>query len=225
MSPSVAYLNYWKRKQVVGGGLPRFPVRRWWPGEGASECDLICFEAIRGASSLLDVGAGDLRLREKYRGLGYRGEYLTLDIGDEYAYDYSDLSEVGRTFGAILCMDVIEHLPLEEGLSMIVRMAELLDDGGVLVIQTPNARCIRHPLSWDMTHLHCYNIADVWSFLTCLGLEVEGYRIVFSTERVGLLARVKQLAAAYVTTRLLGCDYADNLLLVARKRSRPPCAP
>ena len=50
-------------------------------------------------------------------------------------------------------------------------------------------------------------------------------RIVFSSERVGLLSRVKQWAAAYVTTRLLGCDYADNLLLVARKRSRPSCPP
>lgn len=218
-----AYLNYWHRKKLLSGNVPAFPVLRWWRGEGQlTESDRVCFEAVRDQPSLLDFGAGDLKHMHRYRALGYAGEYLTLDLGHEESYDYRDISEVDRTFGAILFIDVLEHLPLDAGLELVVRLTERLQPGGVLVLQTPNARCIRNPLSTDMTHLHCYNVQDLWAYLTTLGLDVRGYRVKFTHERVGLLTRVRELFSDYLITRVLGSDYADNLLLIARKLGPKP---
>src|SRR5262249_55469439 len=106
---------------------------------------------------------------------------------------------------------------LEEGLALIHNLIELLSPRGVLVIQTPNAACVRHPLSWDMTHLHCYKIADLWAYLTHFGLDVKGFRVVFGPPSRSPIAYIRFLAGAYITTRLLGCDYADNILLIAHK--------
>jgi Methyltransferase domain len=218
----LAYKHYWKRKQLLAGELPDFPVRRWWREAGLSEIERIYFETISDAPSLLDVGAGSLKAMGKLRDAGYRGEYHTQDIGSEYSYDYESLDEIQRTYGAILCFDVLEHLPLHDGLAMIKRLVDLLDLGGVLIIQTPNARCVRHPLAWDMTHLHCYNVVDLWAHLTTLGLEAGGYRIVFGRAPRSPIGKLRFAMGAYFVTRWLGCDYADNIAVIARKPPNPP---
>jgi hypothetical protein len=187
-------------------------------------CDIeqVYFDAIKPAARLLDVGAGDLRVQRKFVDAGFRGEYHTQDIGTEFRHTYTDLAQVTSLYDAILCLDVIEHLPLEPGLGLIVRLAELLAPGGVLIVQTPNARCVRYPLSWDMTHLHVYNLPDLWAFCRTLGLEAEGYRVVFTDgPRAPLLGRATGLVGR-ILTRLLGCDYADNIALLAHKPPAPP---
>jgi hypothetical protein len=103
---------------------------------------------------------------------------------------------------------------------MIVRMAELVAPGGFLLLQTPNGRCVRNPLSWDMTHLHLYNLTDLWAFVTALGFTVEGYRITFqSSPRLPLRGRLKRFLGKVAITQLLGADYADNIALLAWKRT------
>ncbi len=212
-----AFRNYWERKRLAQN-VPAFPVKRWWRSDGLSEIERLYFEIVAGAPSLLDVGAGSLDVKKKLVAAGFRGEYRTLDPGTEFPHDYRDLSEVKRRFHAILCLDVIEHLPLREGLALIDGMGALLEPGGVLVVQTPNGRCIRSPLSLDMTHVQCYSVQELWAYLTAQGFSVEGYRIVFRSERPGLLERLGSLASAFVITRLLGCDYADNVSVVARRQ-------
>jgi hypothetical protein len=217
LTESPAYLNYWRRKKLTTGALPHFPVRRWWPSDQLCEIEQLIFDAVRSSPSLLDVGAGDLRIKRKLEQAGWRGEYDTLDLGDECSYTYHHLDEVHRTYASILCLDLIEHLPLQEGLTFLNRLVSLLDPGGVLVVQTANARCIRNPLSWDMTHVHCYNLTDLWAYLTCAGLLVGGYRVVFGPKRRGPVTLLRYLAAAFLATRLMGCDYADNIVLIADK--------
>src|SRR5687768_10945262 len=110
MSDAV-YANYWKRKQLRAQA-PRFPVVRWWVTDDLCENEAVIFEAVRGAASLLDIGAGDLRVMRKFLRAGFAGEYYTQDVGTEYPHTYADLAEVARTYDAVLCMDVVEHLPL-----------------------------------------------------------------------------------------------------------------
>lgn len=221
MSGDLAYHGYWERKRLRAGAVPAFPVRRWWESDGLSEVEQLYFEAVRDTPSLLDVGAGDLRMQQKFAAAGYTGEYHTQDIGPEYRHTYRDLDEVERRYGAVLCLDVIEHLPLEHGLALLERLVALLEPGGTLVLQTPNARCVRSPLGWDMTHLHLYNVEDLWAYLTAAGLETTGFRVVFAPRRRSPLAALRFALAALVTTRLLGADYADNIALVARKLAEP----
>jgi len=217
LDSDLAYSNYWKRKELLTGAVPRFPVRRWWEADGLCDIEQIYYEAVRDAPSLLDVGAGDLRVMRKLQRAGYRGEYHTQDIGGGRDYTYRSLGEVRRTYGAILCLDVIEHLPLRDGLAMLHRFLSLLTPGGVLVVQTANARSLPHPLSWDMTHIHCYNLEDLWAYCTCLDLDVQGYRVFLGAPPRGPLASLRFGIQSYLKSRLLGCDHANDIALIARK--------
>lgn len=216
MAGHPAYDTYWKRKELLRRSWPEFPVRRWWESEGLCEIERVYFDAVRAAPSLLDVGAGDLRVMRKLQAAGYRGEYHTQDIGAEGRHTYRTLEEVGRPYGAILCLDVLEHLPLDAGLGLVRRMISLLSPGGALVIQTPNAAYLPSPLAWDMTHVQLYNIQDLWAFLTCEGLAVEGYRVAIGPERPGPAVAARTAIASYVKRKILGCDFANNIALVAR---------
>jgi hypothetical protein len=216
------YDRYWQRKRLLAGSLPRFPTVRWWETDGLSPAERVIFAALRDAASVLDVGAGDLRIQHKLEDAGFHGTYHTQDVGDEFNYTYADLADVERTYDVILCLDVLEHLSLRRGLTMLVRLCDLLTPKGTIVIQTPNARCVRHPLAWDMTHLHVYNAHDLWAYLTTLGMDVRGYRVVLGRPPRGPVSALRFAASAFLITRLIGADYADNLLLVARRASGLP---
>jgi len=219
-----AYESYWKRKELLKRSFPTFPVRRWWDtGERdigrLCEIERVYFDAIRDSASLLDVGAGDLRVMRKFQAAGYRGEYHTQDIGDGGPYTYGDLAEVRRPYGAILCLDVLEHLPLADGVALLKRMISLLAPGGVLVIQTPNAAYLPDPRSWDMTHVHTYALHDLWAFFRVEGLDVAGYRVVLGPEREGFMAGARSSIQRWVKQKLLACDFANNVAVIAKKRA------
>lgn len=222
MTEDPAYRNYWKRKSLLAGPLPRFPVVRWWNTEGFSDIEKIYFERLEACPSLLDVGAGDLRVMRKFKAAGFAGEYHTMDIGDEHEQTYHSLEEVRRTYPGILCLDLIEHMGLRSGLELIDRLLEILATGGILVLQTANSRCVRHPLSWEMTHQHSYSVLDLWAYFSAMGLTVEGYRIVFRPESEPFWDKLRALASKILITRLLGLDYADNVAVIVRK---PPAVP
>src|SRR5437868_2317768 len=110
MTSDIAYRNYWQRKQLLSTSCPHFSVVHWWESKSLCEVDRIILEAVRDKLNLLDVGAGDLRVKNKLLRAGYQGNYETQDPGYEYEYDYKDLSDVQKSYDAILCLDVLEHL-------------------------------------------------------------------------------------------------------------------
>lgn len=219
MTDHPEYRTYWDRKKLLAGGVPPFPITRWWESDSLSEAEQIIVDAVKHAATLLDVGAGDFRVKRKLELHGYDGVYHTQDIGEEFSYTYRSIDEITESYEGILCLDVLEHLTLKDGLKLLSQLFERLSPGGSLVIQTPNARCVRNPLGWDMTHLHCYNAQDLWAYLTGLGLDVHGYRVVFGRRSRNPLARLRFAVNAYVASRMLGADYADNLLLIAKRGS------
>lgn len=220
MTKNLVYLNYWKRKNILKAGIPKFNIIRWWNSEQLPESEQLIFDLVKSSSSVIDIGAGDLSTMKKFKEAGYQGQYHTQDIGDEYKYDYTSLEEIISQYDVILCLDVIEHLWLSDGLTLILKLIDKLNIGGTLVIQTPNGRCIRSPLSSDMTHLHCYNLPDLWTYLTALGLEVDGYRVVFEKPKISWAQTILNLFNRYFIAKVLGMDYADNILLIATKTDR-----
>ena len=221
MSSDPAYETYWRRKELLRRSRPTFPVRRWWDTDGLCDIERVYFDAVRESPSLLDVGAGDLRVMKKLQAAGYAGEYHTQDVGTEGRYTYRTLDDVNRTYGAVLCLDVIEHLPLNDGLSLVRRMISLLAPGGALVLQTANAAYIPDPRSWDITHVHVYNAPDLWAYLTCEGMDAAGYRVVLGDRSPGPIVVARNAITAYVKRRILGCDYANNIAFVGRKTAAP----
>ena len=86
-------------------------------------------------------------------------------------------------------------------------------------METPNSRCVRNPLGWDMTHLHCYNAQDLWAYLSQLDLDVRGYRVVFNQPTKNPFKTLRFAASTFVISRILGTDYADNILLIAQRKA------
>lgn len=215
---SKLFSNYWNRKRLLQEKTPSFQLKKWWPTPDLCEIEKIYFQIVSKSQSVLDVGAGDLRLKNKFTKNGFNGEYHTQDISEEFEYTYSSLDQIKRKYSVVLCLDVLEHMPLEEGLALLEKIVGALESGGTLILQTPNARCIRNPLSWDITHRHCYNLPDLWAIFTASGFETLGYRVVFKAES-GFLSGLKSLLGRFIITRFLGCDYADNIAIIANKRA------
>jgi hypothetical protein len=211
------YANYWQRKHLLSEGCPKFPlIHSSGKGMDADVLRLVS-AALREKKRVLDVGAGSLKVRDTLIADGLQARYETLDVGEEYDYTYRSLDQAEGTFDAILFLDVLEHLPLRDGLALLGRLALKIPAGGTLIVQTPNARCVRSPFSSDMTHVQAYNLPDLWAYLSCLNFKTAGYRVAFrSPSRIA--SRLTELASRAVVTRLLGLDYADNILLVADKR-------
>jgi 2-polyprenyl-3-methyl-5-hydroxy-6-metoxy-1,4-benzoquinol methylase len=213
---NLVYLNYWKRKQL-SRQPPDFPVRRhWWDIEELSDAHGMIYDAMRDARSVLDVGAGDMRFMRLAQKRGLSAEYHTQDIGHEFEYTYSDLSQVTRRYDAVVCMDVLEHLDVAGSVAMIHRLLSLVTPGGVLALQTPNANCHRNPLSWDMTHLHAYNPVDLWSYLTALGTDTSVYRVMFGHPPAGFKARLHERIRIWLAEELF-LDPCHNLIAIVRK--------
>jgi 2-polyprenyl-3-methyl-5-hydroxy-6-metoxy-1,4-benzoquinol methylase len=216
--PNLVYLNYWKRKQLARQP-PHFLVRRhWWDTDELSDAHGMIFDAIRNARSVLDVGAGDMRFMRLAQKRGLAATYHTQDIGTEFDYTYSDLSQVTHPYDAVICMDVLEHLDVAGSVAMLHRLLSLVNPGGVLALQTPNAYFHRHPLSWDMTHLHAYNPIDLWTYLTALGTETTVYRVMFGHPPTRLKGRLHERMRIWLASELY-LDPCENLIAIVRKTS------
>lgn len=204
---------------------PEFGRSRWW-NDPWELCDIerIYSKAVREARTVLDVGCGDgSRAGRLTGGRVHPPDIHTVDRDESVPAMFRDLKladEVGVNYEAILCLDVIEHVPLDEGLRMIERMADMLATGGVLVLETGNASYIPEPKSWDMTHVHSYNLQDLWAHLTYLGLHVAGYKIAYYDPRWGWLRKLKARVTAYMKKNVLGCDAEPYIAVIAHKLNR-----
>lgn len=137
------YRHYWRRMELRAQAAGyRAPCLRWYHGDRLNPAERVVFDRVCTAARLLDFGAGDLRLERKFSEAGFAGRYETLDVSEEFPHDYTDLGQVSGPFGAILCLEVIEHLPLAAFDGVVGRLCELLEPGGVLVISTPNPLCV-----------------------------------------------------------------------------------
>ena len=164
-----------------------------------------------------DYGAGDQALRQKFLAAGYRGSYETFDVSPEFETTWRDPEAIRGPFGAVLCLEVIEHMSLSEGLALRDRLLSFVQPGGWLVLSTPNPACIISPFSRDETHLQLYPLHDLITWALAAGLDVEARRVKLLPDRVTLKTRV-QMAAQRVICYLTGADRADGLIVIS---SRP----
>lgn len=182
---------------------------------------------------LLDAGAG----MQPYRGYCDRLEYLAQDFaaydgqgdgvglhkGERWNYegldiisDIADIPEPDASFDAILCTEVLEHVP--DPLAALREFARLLNDGGSLIVTVPFC---------SFTHYAPYHYCTGFSryffetHLPPLGLAVEelsfngGYFDFFAQE----LRRLPHIAEQYGRGRLSRIEqWAANRLLQSLDR-------
>jgi len=182
-----------------------------------NEIQKIIFDRTRNAPRILDFGAGDNRLKRKFLAAGFQGSYETLDFADSEDHNYSSLSQVTGRFDAIFCLEVIEHMSLNEYVDLMDDFGRLLNPGGLLVISTPNALCVVPMWSLDTGHIQQYPLADLAADFVVRGYEVEAFRIWHGPWPSGIRKRLRLLSMRGLCY-LLSVDYAHCIAVIGRSK-------
>ena len=213
------YRDYWARHRArdVMYQTLRAPCVSCEDRAELNEYERVIFERTKNASRLLDFGGGDNRLKKKFLAAGFRGQYETLDLSSEEKHEYSSLAEVTGQFDAILCLEVIEHMSLNDYVDLMDAFGKLLAPGGVLVISTPNPLCVVPMWAGDPGHVQQFPIADLAADLVIRGHEVEAFRVRYGAWPKGIRARMRFFAAR-VLCYVLSVDYAHGIVVIGKKK-------
>ena len=216
------FRNYWERvalrEQAMAIGAP---CVNWQRMRGFNDVERLIWDRVKDARRILDFGSGDQALRRKFLEAGYQGRYETFDVSPEFPTTWTDESAIDGRFDAVLCLEVIEHMPLDEGLAMRERLLSRLAPGGWLIVSTPNPACILSPFCRDETHLHLYPLHDLITWALAAGLRVEARRVKLLPDRMTIKARARLLAQR-VATYVVGADRADGIMILARGNDSSP---
>jgi 2-polyprenyl-3-methyl-5-hydroxy-6-metoxy-1,4-benzoquinol methylase len=170
---------------------------------------------VRPGIRILDVGAGERGMEDKIVKKHDAVTYKSMDIDRQLPHDYYSLDDIDEQFDLVLLLDVIEHLELEDGVKMLQRINELLVDGGMLIINTPN---IFNPSRFwlDATHKVAYSYEELGGILLSQGFDVlEIYR----TYNDSFPKYILRLTLCYSLHRILNVDFAKSIIIVASKKT------
>jgi len=169
---------------------------------------------LRPGMRILDVGAGDKRMERRVKDIYPDILYKSMDIDRKTPHDYYSLAEINEQFDLIILFEVIEHIELAKGVEMLRRLHELLVDGGMLIISTPN---IFNPSRFwfDATHKVAYHYEELGGILLKQGFEVlEIYR----TFNASIPKYILRHTLFYPLHRILEVDFAKSVVFRAQKR-------
>jgi len=213
------YRNYWARHQArdVMYKTLKAPCLSCENRAELNEMEQAIFDRTKHAGRLLDYGAGDKALKRKFLSSGFKGRYESLDISAEDEHEYSSTAQIKGQFDAILCLEVIEHMSLNDYVDLMDEFGRLLDQGGTLIIGTPNPLCVVPMWAGDPGHVQQYPLADLAADFVVRGYEVEAFRVRYGAWPKGV--PMLRFLAMRVLCYLLSVDYAQGLIMIGRKKS------
>ena len=211
------FQKYWRRIRLreQAMAIPA-PCIAWQRRESLNEVEQLIWERVKDVSRILDFGSGDQALRKKFLAAGYKGTYETFDPSPEFPTTWTNPSAIEGPFGAVICLEVIEHMPLAEGLALRKKLLSWVGPNGWLIISTPNPGCVLSPFSRDETHIHLYPLHDLLTWAMTEGLTVEARRVKLLPDQVTLITRARLLAQR-VLCYLIGVDRADGIMILAHR--------
>ena len=136
--------------------------------------------------SVLDLGCGRGVFLELMESAGIKATGIDLDeqnisvcqeagfrVFQQDALTY--LESCAETYDAVFCSHLIEHLPGLEGARLVEQCVRVLNDGGVLILVTPNPANLRvlTEIFWlDLSHVRPYPLTLVRRLCEDYGLRV-----------------------------------------------------
>lgn len=198
------------------------PALEWWMSradEPLNPTESKLFEFVGSAASVVDIGSGDGRIKEKFHRSGYAGTYTTVDSSLEFSPSYSSVEDLPTAaFQAALLLEVIEHVPLTSFDEFMDHVLRCLAPGARLVISTPNAAYVGSIWEADMTHVHAYRLQDLAAYLHLRGFDCRLFRVSWQPPHPTIRQRLRLVSAKVVARWILQLDYARGVLLLAQRR-------
>jgi 2-polyprenyl-3-methyl-5-hydroxy-6-metoxy-1,4-benzoquinol methylase len=170
---------------------------------------------LREGMTVLDFGAGMQGAKEDIEKAGIAVTYRSMDIDRKNPHDYYSIDEIHERFDMVLFFEVIEHLSLEEGLTLLKRLAGLVKDGGSVVISTPNTF---NPTRYtqDASHRTPYPYYDLCGVMEMAGFETTAVYRSYNDAVHRYFLKVHLLGPLF---RFLSIDYAYSIFVVGKKRN------
>ncbi|NWG04148.1 MAG: class I SAM-dependent methyltransferase [Syntrophaceae bacterium] len=170
---------------------------------------------IQDGDKILDIGASNRDLQERLRRHFPKLIYKSMDIDREQFHDFYTLEEIQEPFDVIFLFEVIEHLSLEEGVTLLKRAYDLLNQGGRLLLTTPNV--FNPNRFWrDATHKVAYCYDELGGLLLAQGFQIQAIYRTYNDAYHRYLFRLYVMAPLH---RYLGIDFGKSILMIAEKRS------
>jgi SAM-dependent methyltransferase len=170
---------------------------------------------IQDSEKVLDIGASNRNLQERLRRRFPKLIYKSMDVDREQFHDFYSMEEIQDSFDVVFLFEVIEHLSLEEGVQLIRKIYGLLNEGGRLILTTPNV--FNPGRFWrDATHKVAYCYDELGGLLLAQGFQIKAMYRTYSDAFHRYLFRIYVMAPLH---RYLGIDFAKSVLLIAEKRS------
>jgi hypothetical protein len=173
----------------------------------------VLIDVVRDEDEVLEVGAGDRRMRDLLAKKRPRATYRSLDIDPRGEHDYRTLHEIDRAFDCIFAFEVAEHIEAEALSGWVVQLKDLLKPAGHLVLSTPNTF---YPPAYlrDASHRTplCYD--ELGGLLEAAGLRVTRIVRIYNDPVWRMIARRFLFGWLF---RLIGIDFARQIIVVAQK--------
>ncbi len=173
----------------------------------------LMLETIRDGEKVLDIGASDRSLEKRLKRHFPNLVYKSVDVDREKFHDFYSLEEIRESFNVVFLFEVIEHLELEEGFQLLEGIYDLLEEGGRLILTTPN---IFNPSRFwrDATHKVAYCYDELAGILLANHFHVNVMYRRYNDAILRYAFRVYVMAPLH---RYLGIDFAKSILVVAEK--------
>lgn len=170
---------------------------------------------MKDGEKILDIGAYDRSLEGRLKRHFPNIVYKSMDIDREQFHDFYSFEDVNGKFDLIFLLEVIEHLPIDEGIKILKQIYYLLNSEGRLIISTPN---IFNPgRFWrDTSHKQAYCYDELGGILLANGFEIKEIYRTYNDAVHKYLFRVYIMSALH---RYLGVDFAKSIVILAQKRN------
>lgn len=174
--------------------------------------DLVLREA-RPGGRVLEVGAGDRRLKARIEAAAPGAEYRSADPDPAHPHDWRSAEEAVGPFDLVFALEFLEHLEAGEALGFLRRAHALLRPGGRIVLGTPD---VFTPGRWhrDAGHRTPFSPWELGGFLEEAGFRVESLHRTWNAPLLQRFARRWLLGWLH---RLTGADYASSVVAVATR--------
>jgi len=173
----------------------------------------VLLEQTDDGFAVLEVGAGDRRMKRLLQQRREDVSYRSLDIDPHGEHDFRSWSDVDEPFDVVFAFEVVEHLGIGELSEMLRQMARCLNPGGRLILSTPN---IYYPPAYlrDITHRTPLCFDELGALVESAGLRVQRILRIYNDPVHRLVLRRFLLGWLF---RTMGIDFARQIVLVAEK--------